>query len=96
MNTTTPAPVAPRIEPVLRLLRRRIRRMLATRGALITVVTALAGLLVIAALDTACAPMPAVIRWLSPMIWLASVTAVAISVWWLPLRQPLPNPSKCL
>ena len=89
MNTTTPAPVAPRIEPVLRLLRRRIRRMLATRGALITVVTALAGLLVIAALDTACAPMPAVIRWLSPMIWLASVTAVAISVWWLPLRQPL-------
>ena len=37
-------PPAPRLEPVLRRLRQRIRRVLATRGALITVVTALAGL----------------------------------------------------
>ena len=83
-------PLAPRLEPVLRRLRQRIRRMLASRGALITAVTALAGLLALVALDLAvraaarrssagCARWSGPPRWPAwPAVW-----------WWLPLRQPL-------
>jgi hypothetical protein len=82
-------PITPRLEPVLRRLRQRIRRMLASRGALITVVTALAGLLALVALDLWFSPLPTVIRWLCPLVWFAAVATVAIVWWWLPLRQPL-------
>ena len=42
MDTPSSTPIAPHLEPVLRRLRQRIRRILSSRGALITTVTALA------------------------------------------------------
>ena len=89
METPSNASLAPRLEPVLRRLRKRIRRVLASRGAFITCVTALAGLLALAGLDLALAPLPAVVRWLLPFLWLGTVVAAAIVAWWRPLRQPL-------
>ena len=85
-----PSPlITPRLEPVLRRLRQRIRRVRASRGALITAVTALAGLLALVAIDCAFAPLPTLLRWLCPIIWLAMVIGVA-AIWWvMPLRQPL-------
>ena len=79
----------PRLEPVLRRLRQRIRRMLATRGILISGVTALAGLLVIAALDYAFSPLPSFIRWMCPLVWLAAIATTAYVSLWRALRQPL-------
>ena len=85
-----PSPsITPRLEPVLRRLRQRIRRVRASRGALITAVTALAGLLALVAIDCAFAPLPTLLRWLCPIIWLGLVTGVAALWWVLPLRQPL-------
>jgi hypothetical protein len=89
METPSNAPLAPRLEPVLRRLRKRIRRVLASRGALITCVTALAGLLALAGLDLAFAPLPAAVRWLLPFLWLGAVITAVIVAWWRPLRQPL-------
>ena len=59
MKSNSATSIAPRLEPVLRRLRRRIRRVHSTRGALITAVAALAGLLALVALDCAFAPLPA-------------------------------------
>lgn len=89
MDITPPASNAPLLEPVLRRLRQRIRRVLAIRGALVTAVTALAGLLVLAALDFAVSPLPSFVRWMCPFVWAAAVGGVATVWWWLPLRRPL-------
>ena len=89
MDTPSSTPIAPHLEPVLRRLRQRIRRILSSRGALITTVTALAGLLALVALDSLFSPLPAAIRWLSPFVWLAGVAASAFVAWLLPLRKPL-------
>lgn len=82
-------PIAPRLEPVLRRLRQRIRKVLASRGTLISVVTALAVLLALVLLDVLFAPLPPVIRWLCPFVWAAAVITVATRCLWLPLHQPL-------
>ena len=89
MQTNPSPPITPRLEPVLRRLRQRIRHVRASRGALITAVTALAGLLALVAIDCAFAPLPTLVRWLCPLVWLALVTSVAALWWVLPLRQPL-------
>ena len=89
MQTSLSPPIAPRLEPVLRRLRQRIRRVRATRGALITAVTALAALLALVAIDWAFSPLPTVVRWLCPLVWLALVTTAATLWWALPLHKPL-------
>jgi hypothetical protein len=89
MNPHSSAPVPPRLEPVLRRLRTRIRRLLSTRGALVTAVTALAILLGLVILDAAFSPLPAVVRWFFPILWLGGTAYAAFTAWWLPLRRPL-------
>lgn len=81
--------IDPRLEPVLRRLRGRIRGVLASRGALITAVTALGVLLALAALDLAFAPLPPFVRWMCPVVWIASVCSAAFVWWWMPLREKL-------
>ena len=89
MTSPSSPPIAPRLEPVLRRLRLRIRGVLATRGALITAVATLAGLLTLVAIDCAFAPLPTFVRWMCPLTLLAFVGTVA-TVWWiLPLHKPL-------
>ena len=89
MTSHSSSPDAPRIKPVLYRLRLRIRGVIATRGALITVVSALAGLLALVVIEYAFAPLPTFIRWLCPCVWLATVLTVAVIWWYLPLRKPL-------
>jgi len=89
MDTPSRTPIDPRLEHGLRLLRQRIRRLLGTRGALITAVTALTILLALMALDYALAPLPALVRWLCPVAWLAGVATAAWVSWWVPLHQRL-------
>lgn len=89
MDTPSSTPIDPRLEHGLRRLRQRIRRLLGARGALVTGVTALAVLLALVALDFACAPLPAFVRWLCPAVWLAGVATAARVSWWAPLHQPL-------
>ena len=89
MSTNPGTPIAPRLEPVLRRLRKRIRKMLASRGTLISVVTALAVLLALVLLDLWFAPLPAVVRWFCPLVWVAAIGTVVTRFLWLPLRQPL-------
>ena len=89
MDTKSSAPIDPRLEPVLRRLRTRIRRVLASRGALITAVIALAGLLGLVSIDILFAPLPAFVRWMCPALWVAAVATAAVINWWLPLRKPL-------
>ena len=89
MENQTSTPIAPRLEPVLRKLRSRIRGVIASRGALITAVTALGGLLAMVAIDFAFSPLPSFVRWMCPFVWLLGVLAVAYIWWWSPLRKPL-------
>jgi len=89
MDTPTPAAVMPSLEPMLRRLRQRIRRVYFTRGALITAFTALAGLLVIASLDYAFSPLPTAVRWLCPIAWFASTAAMGVTAWWMPMRKKI-------
>jgi hypothetical protein len=74
---------------MLRRLRHRIRRVYFIRGALITAVTALVGLLIITSLDYAFSPLPSVIRWMCPLVWFAGTTAVGITAWWMPMRKKI-------
>ena len=89
MDTPTPAAVMPSLETMLRRLRHRIRRVYFIRGALITAVTALVGLLIITSLDYAFSPLPSVIRWMCPLVWFAGTTAVGITAWWMPMRKKI-------
>lgn len=89
MDTHSSSPIDPRLEPVLRRLRGRIRGVLASRGALITAVTALGVLLALAALDVAFAPLPPFVRWMCPVIWIVSVCSAAFVWWWMPLREKI-------
>ncbi|MEI8038945.1 MAG: DUF4175 family protein, partial [Verrucomicrobiota bacterium] len=89
MDTPSTTPIDPRLEHGLRRLRQRIRRLLGTRGALITGVTALAGLLALVLLDVTCSPLPTFVRWLCPLTWLTAVATAAKIGWWAPLHQPL-------
>ncbi len=82
-------PIAPRLEPVLRKLRARIRGVIASRGALITAVTALGGLLALVGIDFAFAPLPTLVRWILPGLWVIAVATVSYIWWWSPLRKPL-------
>lgn len=86
MDTQSETHLAPELEPVLRRLRKRIRRVISSRGALITTVTALGGLLAIAGIDFAFSPLPPFVRWMLPALWLAGTITAAIACWWLPLR----------
>ena len=79
----------PSLETMLRRLRHRIRRVYFIRGALITAVTALVGLLIITSLDYAFSPLPSVIRWMCPLVWFAGTTAVGITAWWMPMRKKI-------
>ncbi|MCF7731183.1 MAG: hypothetical protein K9N23_05830 [Akkermansiaceae bacterium] len=89
MKTNSDPPVRPGLEPVLRQLRRRIRRVQAGRGALITLVTALAALLVLVVIDYRCSPLPQVARWALTISWIAAVLAAAYIACWRPLLRPL-------
>jgi hypothetical protein len=89
MESQSSTPIPPRLEPVLRKLRGRIRSVIATRGALITAVAALGGLLALVAIDFMFAPLPGFVRWMCPFIWAVGVIVVAYLWWWLPLRKPL-------
>lgn len=86
MDTPSPNSFAPELEPLLRRLRKRIRRVISSRGALITAVTALGGLLAIAGIDYALSPLPVFVRWMLPALWLAGTVTAAVTCWWLPLR----------
>ncbi len=73
----------------MRKLRARIRGVIGSRGALITTVTALGGLLTLVGINFAFSPLPAFVRWMCPVIWGGGVLAAAYFCWWLPLRRPL-------
>jgi hypothetical protein len=89
MENHNSTPIAPGLEPVLRKLRARIRGVIASRGALITAVTALGGLLALVAIDFAFAPLPTFVRWILPTLWVIAVAVVSYIWWWSPLRKPL-------
>lgn len=89
MENHNSTPIAPRLEPVLRKVRARIRGVIASRGALITAVTALGGLLALVGIDFAFAPLPALVRWILPALWLIAVVTVSYIWWWVPLRKSL-------
>lgn len=87
---TRPIPEPSRgLEPVLGLLRRRIRRVLALRGASIAAVTALATLLLLVAVDLRFAPLPPLVRWSLAVAWFAAVAAVVTVAWLRPMLQRL-------
>lgn len=78
----------PDLEPVLRQMRRRIRRVQHARGALVTLVAALAMLLALVVIDARLSPLPLALRWALTVSWFAIVAGVAVFAWLLPMRKP--------
>lgn len=81
----------PVLEPELRRLRRRSRRLRHRGGAAITLVVALDSLLALALADACLPPLPQFVRWALVLGWLTLVVTVAAGCWWRPLRQA-PDP----
>jgi hypothetical protein len=79
----------PDLEPVLRRLRRRIRRVQHTRGLLATLVMALAALLALVLIDARLSPLPLALRWTLTISWFAIAAGTALVAWLLPMRRPL-------
>ncbi len=76
------------IESRLHAVRSRIRRVQAVRAATVVATAALAGLLVVMAVDYFLGPLPTTARWVLTGSWLVGV-AIAARSGLAPLRQPV-------